>query len=79
MSTKVIYNNEIKDKDVDTLLFNVDPSCGTTANTINGAKEYKHISINSTSYQQLFIDKHSIDNLILALQEAKRLWSEDDE
>ena len=78
MSTRVINSNEIKDEDVTKLFFNIDPSCVSTAKTILGFKDRAYLTLASTE-EQLFIDKHSIDNLIFALQEAKRLWSEDDE
>jgi len=77
MSTKVINNNEIKDEDVTKLVFNLDPSDSSTVTDITEGGGY-YLTFGSQE-TETFIDKHSIDNLILALQEAKNLWSKDNE
>lgn len=74
MSTKLINNNEIKDEDVNKLIFNLDPSDSSTITDITeGGEAYLTLCSDDT---ETFIDKHSLDNLILALQEAKRLWGD---
>jgi len=77
MSTRVISNNEIKDEDVNELLFNLKPSDEGTSTRITNSKYY--LTLVDEREVCTYIDKHSIDNLILALQEAKRLWGEGDE
>ena len=74
MSTKIIVSgNEIKDEDVSKILFNVDPTDDSTITEIKDTVGYLTLWSEDT---ECFIDKHSIDNLILALQEAKRLWGD---
>jgi hypothetical protein len=75
MSIKyIISGNEVEDEEVSQLIFNVSPSCGDTVYSISkGDKSY--LILDSES-DEVFIDKRSIDNLISALQEAKRLWGD---
>lgn len=74
MSTKIIVSsNEIKDEDVSKILFNLDPTDDSTITEITDTVGYLTLWSEDT---ESFIDKHSIDNLILALQEAKRLWGD---
>jgi hypothetical protein len=70
----VVEPLEVKDEDVDQITFSLKPSCNDTVTHLS-AVGTSFIGISSRS-KDLYIDKSSIDPLILALQEAKRLWGD---